>query len=89
MYLDSSAIDAPINFVGYKVRHPLHRVMTLRFGFTKEGDSEQKIAIARQLIAAASAKAVSVFNGLSSGWASVGGSGSSGSSEGVAPELEG
>jgi DNA-directed RNA polymerase subunit L len=91
LYLDSGSTavgDAPITFVGYKVRHPLHRVMTLRFGFAKEGDSEQKIAIARQLIAAAAAKAVSVFNALSSGWASVGGSGSSGSSEG-APELEG
>jgi len=92
LYLDSGSTavgDAPITFVGYKVRHPLHRVMTLRFGFAKEGDSEQKIAIARQLIAAAAAKAVSVFNALSSGWAAVGGSGSSGSSEGVAPELEG
>ena len=90
LYLDSgsTAVDSgPINFVGYKVRHPLHRVMTLRFGFTKEGDSEQKTAIARQLIAAAAAKAVSVFNALSSGWASVSVGGSS-SSEG-APELEG
>jgi DNA-directed RNA polymerase subunit L len=87
LYLDSGASDAPINFVGYKVRHPLHRVMTLRFGFAKEGDSEQKTAIARQLIAAAAAKAVSVFNALSSGWATVDGSGSS-SSE-AAPELEG
>jgi DNA-directed RNA polymerase subunit L len=88
LYLDSGAPDAPITYVGYKVRHPLHRVMTLRFGFATEGDTNQKMAIARQIITAAAAKAVSIFNGLASGWASVSGSGSS--SEGAAaPELEG
>lgn len=80
MYLDSGAADSPITFVGYKVRHPLHRVMTLRFGFRVEGDSVQKAAIAYEIIAAAAARAVTIFRGLASGWASVG-SGSEGKVE--------
>lgn len=83
LYLDSGAADSPINFVGYKVRHPLHRVMTLRLGFPTEGDSEQKTAIARQVIVAAAEKALSIFRGLESGWASVAGVG-----ENAAPGLE-
>ena len=83
LYLDSGATDSPINFVGYKVRHPLHRVMTLRLGFPTEGDSEQKTAIARQVIVAAAEKALSIFRGLESGWASVAGVG-----ENVGPGLE-
>jgi DNA-directed RNA polymerase subunit L len=75
LYLDSGAADSPINFVGYKVRHPLHRVMTLRLGFPTEGDSEQKTAIARQVIVAAAEKALSVFRNLESGWNSVAGVG--------------
>jgi DNA-directed RNA polymerase subunit L len=92
LYLDNGAPDTPITYVGYKIRHPLHRIMTLRFGFATEGDTNQKMAIARQIITAAAAKAVSIFNGLASGWASVSGSGSGSgsSSEGAAaPELEG
>ena len=53
--------------------------MTLRFGFSTEGDSAQKTAIARQVIAAAAEKAVSIFNGLASGWASLSGASSEGS----------
>jgi len=84
LYLDTAAPDSPINFVGYKVRHPLHRIMTLRFGFPKEGDSDQKTAIARQIIAAAAEKAVSIFKGLQSAWSVV-----SGEEDAVGPDLEG
>ena len=87
LYLDSGAVDSPITYVGYKIRHPLHRIMTLRFGFATEGDSEQKTAIARQIITAAAEKAVSIFRGLESGWASFVGSGGSNSGS-AAPELE-
>lgn len=86
LYLDTAAADAPITFAGYKVRHPLHRVMTLRLGFAKEGDITQKTAVARQVIAAAAAKAVSIYTSLASGWSSVSGVGDSAP---VAPELEG
>jgi DNA-directed RNA polymerase subunit L len=86
LYLNSGAPDSPISFIGYKVRHPLHRVMTLRFGFSTEGDSAQKMAIARQVIAAAAEKAVSIFNGLASGWASLSGASSEDSKQ---VELEG
>jgi len=86
LYLNSGAPDSPISFIGYKVRHPLHRVMTLRFGFSTEGDSAQKTAIARQVIAAAAEKAVSIFNGLASGWASLSGASSEDSKQ---VELEG
>jgi DNA-directed RNA polymerase subunit L len=75
LYLDGGAADSPINFVGYKVRHPLHRIMTLRLGFPTESDSEQKTAIARQVIVAAAEKAMSIFRGLESGWNSVAGVG--------------
>ena len=87
LYLDSGAADSPITYVGYKIRHPLHRIMTLRFGFATEGDSEQKTAIARQIITAAAEKAVSIFRGLESGWASISGAGGSNSGS-AAPELE-
>ena len=86
LYLDTAAADAPITFAGYKVRHPLHRVMTLRLGFAKEGDIAQKTAVARQVIAAAAAKAMSIYTGLASGWSSVSGAADSAP---VAPELEG
>jgi len=81
----SQAVGAPITFVGYKIKHPLHRVMTLRFGFPVEGDSTQKTAIARQVIVSAAEKAVSIFKGLQGAWAAV-----SGINDGVAaPELDG
>ena len=67
MYM--KAADSPITFIGYKIRHPLHRVMTLRFGFKVDGDSEQKTAIARQIIAAAAANAQNIFQGLERAWA--------------------
>ena len=87
IYLTAStpAVGSPISFVGYKIKHPLHRVMTLRFGFSTEGDSTQKTAIARQVIVSAAEKAVSIFKGLQGAWAAV-----SGVDDGVAaPELDG
>ena len=84
IYLDNGAPDAPISFVGYKIRHPLHRVMTLRFGFKAEAGPDEMTAIARQAIVTAAEKAVTIFQGLASGWSSI-----AGLEEEAAPELEG
>lgn len=89
-YLDREAADSPITFAGYKVRHPLHRVMTLRLGI-REGASASagggdNAAIARQVISVAAAKAKAIFEDLGRAWAaSVGG----GATAVAAPELEG
>lgn len=85
-YLDREAADSPITFVGYKVRHPLHRVMTLRIGI-RDGAGDNT-AIARQVISVAAAKAKAIFEDLSRAWAaSVGGG--AGARLSAAPELEG
>lgn len=85
-YLDREAADSPITFVGYKVRHPLHRVMTLRLGI-REGAGTDNAAIARQIISVAAAKAKGAFEELGRAWAAVVGGERSGAA--VAPELEG
>jgi len=87
-YLDREAADSPITFVGYKVRHPLHRVMTLRLGI-REGAGGDNTAIARQIIATAAGKARGIFEDLGRTWASVvsGVAGAGGAA--AAPELEG
>jgi DNA-directed RNA polymerase subunit L len=70
-------------FVGYKIRHPLHRIMTLRLGF-RDGVSGTE-AQAREIIAAAAEKARTIFEGLARSWTAV-----SGSKQQEAPEtLEG
>lgn len=86
-YLDREAADSPITFAGYKVRHPLHRAMTLRIGI-REGAAAggNNAAIARQVISVAAAKAKTIFEDLGRAWAAV--AGSSGSATAV-PELEG
>jgi DNA-directed RNA polymerase subunit L len=70
MYLDTGAADSPITYVGYKVRHPLHRVMTLRLGIRDgvTGDSE---ALARQIVADGASKAKTTFEELGRAWAAL------------------
>jgi DNA-directed RNA polymerase subunit L len=91
-YLDREAADSPITFVGYKVRHPLHRVMTLRLGI-RDGAAPggDNAAIARQVISVAAAKAKAIFEDLGRAWAAAAGaSGGAGAAAGpLAPELEG
>ena len=90
-YLDREAADSPITFAGYKVRHPLHRAMTLRIGI-REGAAAggNNAAIARQVISVAAAKAKTIFEDLGRAWAAVAGSsGSATAAAAAAPELEG
>jgi DNA-directed RNA polymerase subunit L len=90
-YLDRVAADSPITFVGYKVRHPLHRVMTLRLG-VREGASTggaANVAIARQVIAVAAAKAKAIFEDLGRAWEATVGGAAAGAAAGAGPELDG
>jgi hypothetical protein len=98
LYLDSaSTADTPIAFVGYKVKHPLEREVTLRFGMRDASvSSEATVGVARQAVAAAAARAVTVFEELGRSWASVAGpssgpaaSGASGAGAGAGAALEG
>jgi DNA-directed RNA polymerase subunit L len=84
IYLDTEAPDSPITYVGYKVRHPLHRIMTLRLGF-RNGVTADPAVIARQVIATAAARAKQIFEELERAWASA----ASGSATPAAPALEG
>lgn len=85
LYLDTEAPDSPITYVGYKVRHPLHRVMTLRLGF-RNGVTADPAVIARQVIATAAQRAKQIFDELGRSWASVG---SATTGAAAAPALEG
>jgi DNA-directed RNA polymerase subunit L len=75
----TEAADSPISFVGYKVRHPLQRIMTLRIGI-REGVAAAPDAIAMQAIGAAAAKAVAIFEELERSWIALTGLRSSSSS---------
>jgi len=69
LYIDTAAPDSPIVYVGYKIRHPLHRIMTLRLGFKGTGTDAQ----AREIIATAAERARIIFEELGRSWASVAG----------------
>jgi DNA-directed RNA polymerase subunit L len=74
LYIDDGAPDSPIEFVGYKIRHPLHRVMTLRLGF-RPGFAGDMTATAKEIVTTAAEKARTIFEGLRANWAAlVGGS---------------
>ncbi len=75
----TEAADSPISFVGYKVRHPLQRIMTLRVGI-REGVAAAPGDIAMQAIAAAATKAVAIFEDLERSWSALTGLGSASSS---------
>ena len=66
LYIDGGTMDSPIVYVGYKVKHPLHRVMTLRLGF-RDGVTGDE-AFARTIIAAAAEKARAIFTELGKSW---------------------
>ena len=71
LYIDGGAPDSPIVYAGYKVRHPLHRVMTLRLGF-RDGITGSE-AQAREIVATAAERARILFEGLGRSWAAVAG----------------
>jgi DNA-directed RNA polymerase subunit L len=67
IYLDSGKADSPITFAGYKVRHPLHRVMTLTLGI-REGVAEDAATLARQIVTEAAGRARDLFSRLKEDW---------------------
>ena len=80
LYIDTESPDSPIVFVGYKIRHPLHRIMTLRLGF-RQGVSGNE-ALIREIIAAAGERARTIFEGLERSWSGGGGGGGAAALEG-------
>ena len=87
LYIDGGAADSPLVFAGYKIRHPLQRIMTLRLGF-RDGVTGTD-AQAREIIATAAERARTIFEGLARSWTSLTGS-ASGPAAGPALEtLEG
>ena len=86
LFLDTEAPDSPITFVAYKIRHPLHRVMTLRLSM-REGAGDVN-AVARQVIVSAAQRAQTIFNEIARGWAALVGGDVGAGGEGVAA-LEG
>jgi DNA-directed RNA polymerase subunit L len=70
IYLDGDAPDSPITFCGYKVKHPLHRAVTLRFGM-RDGVSGDPAVIVREIIASAASKARATFESLARSWDSL------------------
>ena len=67
IYLDTEAPDAPITYAGYKVPHPLHKLVRLRLGI-REGQAGDPAAIARQVIAMGAQRAVQIFQDLARAW---------------------
>lgn len=68
IYIDGAQADSPIVFAGYKVKHPLQRIMTLRLGF-REGVTPDP-TIAREIIATAAERARIIFEELGRSWTS-------------------
>jgi DNA-directed RNA polymerase subunit L len=71
MYIDADAPDSPIVYAGYKIKHPLHRSMTLRLGF-REGVTGDMNTIARSIVTAAAERARTIFEQMERDWASPG-----------------
>jgi len=70
LYLDEGALDSPITYVGYRIRHPLQRIMMLRFGF-RDGVEGDRATIAYDIIAKAAERAMAIFAELERSWAAV------------------
>lgn len=69
IYLDTEQPDAPITYAGYKIKHPLHKIMTLRLGIREGAGASEPIA--RQVIAQAAQKAQAIFKDLARSWEGV------------------
>lgn len=70
IYLETEKPDSPITYVGYRVRHPLHRVMTLRIG-VRETSAAVADAVAREAVATAAQRAQQIFQELSRSWSAL------------------
>jgi len=70
LYLsDARSPDTHVNYVGYKVPHPLHKYMTLRIGFIK--DTADMEGLARAVVMRAATEAKIIFEKLAEAWGSV------------------
>jgi DNA-directed RNA polymerase subunit L len=70
LYLsDAQSPDTHVNYVGYKVPHPLHRTMTLRIGFI--ADTADMEGLARAVVMRAATEAKAIFEKLAEAWGSV------------------
>ena len=67
LYLTDDSPDKHVNYVGYKVPHPLHRTMTLRIGFI--ADTADMEDLARTVVMTAAAEAKRIFEELAEAWA--------------------
>ena len=66
LFLDTLS-DSPLTSVGYKVPHPLERIMKLRLGFRTEVTETDVI----QIISAAATKAKDIFTDMKQSWISL------------------
>jgi len=70
LYLsEAQSPDTHVNYVGYKVPHPLHKYMSLRIGFIK--DTADMEGLARAVVMRAATEAKIIFEKLAEAWASV------------------
>jgi DNA-directed RNA polymerase subunit L len=70
LYLsDAQTPDTHVNYVGYKVPHPLNRSMTLRIGFI--ADTADMEGLARAVVIRAATEAKAIFEKLAEAWTSV------------------
>jgi DNA-directed RNA polymerase subunit L len=69
LYLNGDSPDTHVNYVGYKVPHPLHRTMTLRIGFIS--DTADMEGLARAVVMRAATDAKAIFEKLAESWAAV------------------
>ena len=67
LYLNGNSPDTHVNYVGYKVPHPLHRTMTLRIGFI--ADTADMEGLARAVVMRAATEAKAIFEKLADAWA--------------------
>ena len=88
IYLDNESPDSPITYVGYKVRHPLQRILTLRLSI-REGAVGDSAVIARHVVATAAEKARTIFEELGRSWSAASGLATAPVSSSAAPELDG
>jgi len=72
IYIQQGGAESPIAYVGYKVRHPLKREMTLRLGFRSGYQGEPK-GIVRQVVVTAATEAMAIFESLGRSWAALAG----------------
>lgn len=72
-YLDIESATSPITFAGYKIKHPLYRVMTLTLGL-RDGATGKPEDIAREVVTNAAVRAKAVFEQMAQSWAALTGS---------------